>query len=125
MEIENELGGRGEEEQSVQWSVHTRVQPSCITQVLLLVHKEACTRMHSVETEKEFGGKGGGGAKRAMHCVHTCVQTVMHRMSELMVHKEACTRMCTMEMAKELRGVEQSKQCIARTRVCNPRASHK
>ena len=32
MEIENELGGRGEEEQSVQWSVHTRVQPSCITQ---------------------------------------------------------------------------------------------
>ena len=60
-----------------------------------------------------------------MDCVHTRVQALMHRTSELMVHKEACTRMCTMEMAKELRGVEQSKQCIARTRVCNPCASRK
>ena len=60
-----------------------------------------------------------------MDCVHTRVQALMHRTSELMVHKEACTRMCTMEMAKELRGVEQSKQCIARTCVCNPRASSK
>ena len=43
---------------------------------VLLVHREACTRMHTVEKEKEFGGKGGRGeeGRKSKACNGVCTR---------------------------------------------------